>query len=88
MEEEEPYKGKTKKKGKFWNLTKSLIVVGFIVGLVLGAYITHYYIEPMLKDSKASDYTKLKEYCNAQDRELDRCLTCLDIKGIDSSTCP
>jgi len=88
VEEEEPYQGKKKKKGTFWNLWKAMIVVGFIVGLVLGAYITHYHIEPALKGAKTSDYAKLQEYCDAQDTELDRCLMCLDIEGVDSSTCP
>jgi len=78
---------KKKGKGKGVELGGLFLVFIFILGFVIGSYLTIEYIQPFIAQSQGNDPATLQQIVDAQDKQIDRLVNCLDNKSIDPETC-
>ena len=86
-ENEKPKKGKGILKKINSNKTIVLFAIVLVIGIVLGAYLEHTYIEKIISQDKCSDYNALLRKNSELDKQADFYYTCLNNSGIDPKVC-
>ncbi|MBN1940725.1 MAG: hypothetical protein JW772_00925 [Candidatus Diapherotrites archaeon] len=81
-EEEDEQPRKRKKKKGFWSTTKILVACLLIFGIVVGAVIEHFYIEPLLEPHKVEQLRLCQSQNTLLNQENENCLRELsELKG-------
>lgn len=77
-----------RKKGRdFWTLNRVFVLFIFIFGLLLGGFLVHQYIEPVLQEKACGDYNALLEKNQQLDEQVDNYYNCLVRFNIDPKLC-
>ncbi len=83
-------RGKFSKKGfgfGSFSLSKLFLLFVFIVGLIAGFYLTHYFIEPRLDRGLRGELAECIIKEKLQGEQLDSYLECMQEKGVDPREC-
>jgi len=82
--EESPRKRKKKGKGmfKFLTMQRIGIIILFIAGLLIGGFVTHQYIEPVLMENTVTQLKDCNTSLNAMDEQFNIYKSCTDRLGI------
>lgn len=79
---------KERKRGKgLLTTNRVFILFVFIIGLLLGGFLMHQYIEPVLQEKACGDYNALMEINEQLDKDVDNYRDCLDRFNIDPKLC-
>jgi len=73
---------------RFWNASRILLVVVFIIGLAVGAFVTNKFIDNTAIKSTQSDSNSLLEENRRLDERNDTLFRCLKQYGVEPETCP
>ena len=71
---------------KFWDGGKVLLVGLFVLGLVIGGYVTNKYVDPYLNGVQGADLNSLLEKNSRLDSRNDALYNCL-VKKIPAESC-
>lgn len=86
-DEEEALISPRGKRHGFWTAERMLFAAVFIAGLLIGAFATHQYIEPMIFAAKSSDSNALAQLNDSLDKRNDQLYSCLLENNIKPDTC-
>ncbi|MCX8158485.1 MAG: hypothetical protein N3D73_02345 [Candidatus Diapherotrites archaeon] len=63
------------------------LLIAFILGLLLGAFLQHFFLEETILKLQGKDYDTLKKKNEELDRELDRFYKCIIDNNISPTSC-
>ena len=83
------YEEMPKRKKKRSSLTSKRIVLLFllIIGIVLGAVLEHYFVEPLIEEQSFQKYVNCESKVELLDKQIDDCIECLGENNIEISSC-
>jgi len=71
----------------FWTSERILLALVFIIGLIIGGFVTNQFIDPYLNSIKSDDYNSMKDLVDRLNQRNDQLLQCLHDNGIDQTYC-
>ena len=80
-------KRKGGKKSIFSNKLFIIFAVALVVGIFIGAYVQHNFVEAYLFEGKAKDYNNLLERNILLDKTVDKYYKCMIDKNINAGEC-
>ncbi|HIH17030.1 MAG TPA: hypothetical protein HA252_06515 [Candidatus Diapherotrites archaeon] len=71
----------------FWTAQRVFILFVFLLGLVLGGFLAHQYVEPELNKRIVNDLNAFNATNKALDRKVDFLVECLHSQQVNPDTC-
>ena len=71
----------------FWTAQRVFILFIFVLGLVVGGFLMHQYVEPELNKRLVNDFNALSAANTALDHKVDVLVGCLQSHQVNPDTC-
>lgn len=71
----------------FWTAQRVFILFIFVLGLVVGGFLMHQYVEPELNKRLVNDFNAMGAANTALDRKVDVLVGCLQSHQVNPDTC-